>query len=909
MAAVPKQDVTVELFYSGDWHSVPAYTRDPITITRGRGDERARVGFGRCSLTIDNSSGDYNNRLPTSPLYGLIGRNTPLRVRIPTPTMDVTDTFTRTSTNSWGVADSGQTYNLTAPGGSVNDFDVAAGVGTQVVDGAPEFRLADLPEVLATNVNAVVTVGLPTNNVTGGSLEPGNIGVRISNGAYYLFRVEYTTTESLRAQIFSPASVLLADNVAYTSAQWTPGEDIKVRVLADGGTFKMRIWPASVSEPTTWHAEAEDFTYLGPGGVGIRSGTAASNSNVPVTFEYDDFIVETWETLFSGEVPQWTPRWNINGSDVYVPIEATGILRRLNQGARSLRSPMYRKYLSTNPTAWWPLEDPDGTEVADSPISGVAPMQISDAARGLVKFGAVGPPGAGTALDGSRVGLVGEPLTGAVPEVPGATSWRVEWSAMFQTTDTVFTMRMPSWTTTGGVTSWFVRQVEAGGGLLVMYLDAGVGTVAAQSTSTVFNDGQYHLYSVTATQNGANIDVSLSVDGTVVDTGTIAGKTFGVPVAAVADGTLVSSDPVGSGLSHLAFWVPSIAEDTYPAFTGHAGEAATERIERLCDEEGVAFYNVSFSNDAALMGPQVVDTLPNLLQHAADADLGVLYELRSALGLSYRTRVSLYNQSALELDYDAFHIAPPLTPVDDDQALFNDVTVSRPNGGSARAVLESGPLSVQAPPDGVGTYDRGTVTAHLQTDAQLYDHAAWIRHLSTWNEARYPNIALDLEAPVWVADAELSLDAVRLDSGDLVSIDNPPSWLPPDPIVAMVQGYTVRIESHGIKLTLNATPAGPYTVGVLDSSTLGRLDTAGSTITEDLDTTETGVDVTSPGAPWSTTASDFDVVIGGERMTVTSVSGAGPAQTLTVTRSVNGVVKSHTSGASVRLFTPLRLAH
>jgi hypothetical protein len=45
-------------------------------------------------------------------------------------------------------------------------------------------------------------------------------------------------------------------------------------------------------------------------------------------------------------------------------------------------------------------------------------------------------------------------------------------------------------------------------------------------------------------------------------------------------------------------------------------------------------------------------------------------------------------------------------------------------------------------------------------------------------------------------------------------------------------------------------------------------------------------------------------MIGGERMTVTAVTGSSSPQTLTVTRSVNGVVKSHATGVPVVLADP-----
>lgn len=63
--------------------------------------------------------------------------------------------------------------------------------------------------------------------------------------------------------------------------------------------------------------------------------------------------------------------------------------------------------------------------------------------------------------------------------------------------------------------------------------------------------------------------------------------------------------------------------------------------------------------------------------------------------------------------------------------------------------------------------------------------------------------------------------------------------------------------------------------------------------------------VSTPTGPvWSDTAVPYDICIGGERMTVTAVTGAGAAQVFTVTRSVNDVAKAHASGAAVGLFKP-----
>lgn len=75
-------DVDTELFYSGGWQSAEAYTRDGMTISRGLADETLEAQPGAASLTLDNRDGSKNPNNPVSPLYGLVGRNTPLRVAV-----------------------------------------------------------------------------------------------------------------------------------------------------------------------------------------------------------------------------------------------------------------------------------------------------------------------------------------------------------------------------------------------------------------------------------------------------------------------------------------------------------------------------------------------------------------------------------------------------------------------------------------------------------------------------------------------------------------------------------------------------------------------------------------------------------------------------------------------------------
>jgi hypothetical protein len=52
----------------------------------------------------------------------------------------------------------------------------------------------------------------------------------------------------------------------------------------------------------------------------------------------------------------------------------------------------------------------------------------------------------------------------------------------------------------------------------------------------------------------------------------------------------------------------------------------------------------------------------------------------------------------------------------------------------------------------------------------------------------------------------------------------------------------------------------------------------------------------------------IDLNVEGEQVRITAVSGASSPQTATVTRSVNGVVKSHVSGTVITAWAPVALS-
>jgi hypothetical protein len=270
----------------------------------------------------------------------------------------------------------------------------------------------------------------------------------------------------------------------------------------------------------------------------------------------------------------------------------------------------------------------------------------------------------------------------------------------------------------------------------------------------------------------------------------------------------------------------------------------------------------------------------------------------------------MYNAPpVLELDYAGNDLSGAILPIKNNLGILNDVTVKRETGSSARYVLEDGPLSVNPPPNGVRRYT-GEVELSLWKDSQCLPRAAWHVYAGTNNDLKLNQVTVALENPRIGGDPNMITAFLTADIGDAITIDNLPDLLMPDQMRQQIAGYTERFDQFQHQITFNTVPGSTYVIARATaagtSTTQSKADSTTTTLNEALDTTETGVDiaVTAGSAGWTTSGVDFDIVIGGERMTVTSNTGT----TFTVTRSVNGVVKSHALGAQVRLFQPSNMA-
>lgn len=923
MAVFPNP--AVQLLLNGVWTDITAdaFVRDSIVINRGRADESGHADPSRCTVTLNNKSGVYSPRNPSGAHFGAIGRNTPFRVLTPA-TLDnhlvlpghhlsYADTPDAAALDITGDIDiridvHPPTWRPTDDTGLARKYYTSGNQKSWAfwLDETGHLRFwwsANGSGTLFARANAPIPAA------------SGRLGLRVTldvdNGAagntakFYTApsidgpwtQIGITWTQSGTTSIFASTAPVEVGRVT------GPSPAGGITSTAFGGKiygFELRsgIDGTAVASP--------DFTAADSG-----DGTLTDAQGRVWTF-HGSAVLANPNARFHGEVSAWPQKWDTSGEDVWVPIEAAGVMRRLGQGASALKSTLYRALttLAANkPVGYWPMEDGgDATEFASGLPGGEAAHGAGDA--DLATFTGFKASSPLPQLKAARVGC----------NVPGYSHTGEH--------QTRFLLAVPSggvaaetsvvriYTATGSVAWWELR-VKSDGALILRAMDS--------EGAELFNSGPM-AFAV----NGKLLRVSVELDAVGADTHwdvlTLeAGQPTGLSLSGTLAGRVVGAvRRVGvnseGGLGDTAFGHLSVQStitslyDLHEELNAYTGEPAGTRILRLCLDEGLPLTVTGDLADTARMGPQLPKTLLDLLREAAETDMGILYEPRTTLGVAYRTRTSLYAQAAdLALDYASGHLSA-IEPVDDDQATRNDVTAAREGGGSARAELTTGALSTAAPPDGVGRYD-DEVTLSIRRDEDLPHQASWRLHLGTVDEARYPVLGVNLAATAFTGNPTLTAAAKALDVGDKLTVTNIPGWLPPDDIRQIAQGFTETISPpsgvpyrHPWTIDVNCSPAAPWDVAVYDATSgpgEARYSSDGSTLAAGLTTTATSVSVATPAGPlWSSTDQPFDIYVGGERMRVTAVTGASSPQTFTVIRSVNGVVKTHLTGAEVRLFKP-----
>lgn len=884
------------------------YVEDGINLSFGRSDEASDAEPASMSLTLNNRDGRFTPRNPNGAYYGKLSRDSVISINtyegpvaaftLVSERLSAPDSVNLSTTGDidlrwygdpgnsgggdfnliekWTATGNQRSYAFTIEGGLMKLYVSSAGTSFDWIATANEF----IPIVMGP---VCYRVTADVNNGAGGKTATFYVGPTLSG----------PWTPVGDAQIS-----------AGTTSIFDSTKSVEVTIAAGTGRlYGLRIY-GSINE-TSLRA-APDFSLAANNSTSYNDGTQTWTCAGAALFS-------RFSGRFYGRVSEWPTTWDLSSVDIRSSIAGAGPLRRLLSS--SVEDSAYRRAVlgsASSLLAYWPMED--GSE-----ISGTEGFVSAIPGFGGAKYGSNNVTPSADA-DSFPASLPLPTLTSGT----GSPIARVNGS----TSDNAFTVRFFLKVPVGAGDSTIVR-VQANGSAKyfdVAYNSAGTGSlsitardedlvVIGTTAAFVANiEGVPLLISVECSENGANVDfggVAL-IPGTSVGTfanSSVASRTLnGCRYVQFNPTNDVASMTFGQLVVQNNLVAPSIFE-LQAALDAYAGEKTNDRISRLASEEG---FSVVMAGEDLQSEPNLERQSPKgiveLLREAANADGGILGESKVSETITYRTRYTAHAQYPVTIPYTAI---VGLNPTEDDQGTVNEATVSQLFGGTAYREVAYDDTALGQ--DFIGRYTQD-ISLSLFDDLAVQNEAEFRVQKGILDEPRFPNIELDLNGTTIRNDPALFRAILDLLPGDLVTITLPPSYSgSPDNVRVIVIGIQERIEPFSWSFVLNCIPAAPYDGFLLEAGDrVFRLDAAASTVTSLLSSSATSFSVTTTdGQPWVDTVSNptmfpLDVTIGGERMTVSAISGTSSPQTFTVTRSVNGIVKSHAAGTAVRVSFPYR---
>lgn len=905
--------------YLNGWEDITEWVRvtEPVTAKQGQADEQAEPA-SFLTATLDNSDGRWVFSNPMGAYHGKLRPNIGVRWGW----WLAQDTCARTVSNGWGTMDSGDVWTNQ---GTASNFSVTPGAATHSVPTAGTF-VSSRSGALVRNVYVKVDYTPSFTNVTGGAIEPANIMLRwVDANNWYLVRVEVTTAEAYRVDVIRClAGVESFVNpygtfAAIAGLSHTSGQKVSIAAAIEERSILVKVWLASNPEPDVWNLVTQDIdpekTITSAGQWGIRSGISGTNTNaLPITYAYSGLVVKNIRA--SGELTELTPSWDETHQNKTVKLRADGVLRRLRQGDPPVKSTLRRGIDNTvGVIAYWPCEDEvQGATNISSATDGVGPLTyVGD-----------GPTfAANTDFPCSKAlpVLRGNMWFGDIPTNAATGSISFQFLASVPASGSDDARVLGAIFTTGTVRYWDVLYHTIGNGSIAVRGYNTAGTLVADSGIVTFAiNGAPCRIQLTLTQNGANIDCRIGVYRPLSALQwaywdfSSATQMLGAPVHVNMNSNSVHAEVA---LGHIAVYNVSLdlfqlADET----EAYVDELIARRWRRLGNENNIVTL-ISGSDDTsgvvagARIGPQRPATLRHLFAQCVSTGQAFMFEARSTVALGIRALETMWTQTpVVTLDYTGDQIMTPLTPAPDDQGRRNDVLAKRSEGGEFRSTQTTGPNNVNPPsedPEGVGLYEAELdPPPNVVTPELLRDVADFALVIGTCQDSRFSQIPLQLSSEGFTE--ALTLSALDVGRGDRITVSN----LTEADIYAQVDQLVLGVEETWLADTVhtliyNTTPAGPYYVLTLDTDD-GRVDGT-VTLAENLDTTETSVDVTTVGAELTTDAGDhpYRCTINGEEVIVTACSGSGTSFTLTVIRSANEVVLEHNIGDAVLLSPPVYL--
>lgn len=902
----------VELFIDGAWTERPAYEAEgwkykvgPSNVS-GLEPNTLEVTFVNDDLSMDPSN-------VSGPLYGKIGRNTPVRLIDAFPGASLAaDTFNgRTTASGWGTSSGGQVW--TTAGGAASDYAVASGRASMTLTSINVSRRATIPGSISGGEALLTGITIDIDPL-GDDIET-TIMFQYQDASNYLQASIYWDRDGRPIELqFVRRVAGVVTQLGITHLTQSPAGasfscDMRLRWFRNH--MNMKVWPSATSEPRDWSLSAIDATW-GGGQVGIRANLQPLfSAGTPRVVTFDSFALSAYdaEILSTVEASSWKPSATVAHSPgagrgrAEIDFTGEGILRRLGRWEEPARSPLNRQINSYDSLlGYWRLEDPPTAQRLSNDVPGAPAGYFSSS--GIDLSGDDGAAGAVSAVVIEQGAYMGGAFQFDTSSDGYQLSWLMKLDAIPSSASPIAIMQ---WSDTLDQT-WYWRINNTNFEIGVYDAFSSVVSLVTAAWSGGIDPTQWIRYRMKVSTNGANVTYEPAwypQDASTPSgfTGSFPGSSTGYPKYwRVAGNAYNDKAAYGHvfGVSDLSLDL-LFGYDARQAFNAYNGESAISRFVRNMNENGIGYrYEGDFSK-SPIMGRQPRGSLMEILEEIQTTDGGIIHDDPGRLRLIFNTHSAMIAQTPVLALTKGVNVAYPLTKVIDDLGQANDITVTNWDGSEVRLEKTTGSLSVQNPPVGIGRYT-GKLDVSFQWVESLEQRGAWELANNTLDRPRYPTVNIDL-----LANPSLRSTITSLRPGDVISL----SGELPDLIYLMVLQIERKGGERPDSVSLSCVPADVWMSGTYDGD--ARLDSASCVLDEDLTTTETIWDVrfSSPDDRWQPGPGGWDVIVTGERCTVTNVtngsaSGTGWTQSMTCTRSVNGVVKRHLPGEEVHVFQPAR---
>lgn len=336
---------------------------------------------------------------------------------------------------------------------------------------------------------------------------------------------------------------------------------------------------------------------------------------------------------FLGEVSEWPVRSDPN---LHVPIEASGVLRRLSKSITEEHSPIYRGMMQAidpvlKPIGYWPCENVDNNDTILAAAAGLGtPLVVNKSAEGLgTRSGFLGSD--------QIVTLGNSQMYADIPTYGPASTLMLVGALVRLPDNGVAAPNTPIMTvnTAGTAAYWRIRaNIDGTLNLQVAdpFTDGGLGGVIATSPDTSWSIAGKTAFVALSLEEVAGPLIAWNLfawveGGTTAlqATANLSLRTFSRVIRATFGAGYNAGN---TAIGHIAAWKYTSGLPVYiqNLVNGWRGELAAVRAARVAQEEGIALATLGSTATSLPMSQQGVKSGLDSMTEAVEADGGVVYE-------------------------------------------------------------------------------------------------------------------------------------------------------------------------------------------------------------------------------------------------------------------------------------------